>query len=72
MTTDNVKIEDLNAAAWNPGEGRRERMVRWILEHKDFDLPMTKGQVIFNLGRRPGSGELAVAAAFHPVAEDLR
>jgi hypothetical protein len=69
VTTDNVRIEDLNAAAWNPGEGRRERMVRWILQHGEFDLPMTKGQVIFNLGRST-SGP-AVSATFHPVGEQL-
>ena len=47
-------------------------MVRWILERPDFDLPMTKGQVIFNLGRDPGTGVLVVKGAFHPVAEELR
>lgn len=46
-------------------------MVRWILQRSDLDLPMTKGQVIFNLGRRPNDGKPAVAATFHPVAEEL-
>lgn len=60
--------QDLPAVS---GDTRRERMVRWILEHSELDFPATKGKLTFDLGRQAGTGRLAVAVSFHAVAEDI-
>ncbi len=64
--------EQLQPAPWNPAEGRRERICRWILEHIEFDYPSTKGTITINIGRDAGSGRSACSALYTPSQKPER
>jgi hypothetical protein len=50
-----------------PRETWRQCIERYLLEHPEYDLPQTTGELIFWIGRQPGTGRPSVAAVFHAM-----
>ena len=46
-------------------ESRRRCIERYLLDHPEYDLPQTTGELIFWIGRQAGTGKLTVSATFH-------
>jgi hypothetical protein len=50
-------------------ETRRRCIERYLLDHPEYDLPQTTGELIFWIGRQAGTGKLTVSATFHATPE---
>jgi hypothetical protein len=46
---------------------RRQCIERYLLDHPEYDLPQTTGELIFWIGRQAGTGRPSVAAVFHAI-----
>lgn len=60
-------LPDLPASAADDSvnETRRRCIERYLLDHPEYDLPQTMGELIFWIGRQASTGKLTVSATFH-------
>lgn len=70
MTGGPVRLEQNGYGTPGGATTRRERIVRWVLEHPELDSPACKGELIFHVGRGQ-RGELQVSCQFVPRPEAL-
>jgi hypothetical protein len=51
--------------------GRRERIVRYLHEHPEYDEPQTNGELTFFMAQQASTGKLVVTARFNASPEML-
>ena len=55
----------------NANDSRRQCIERYLLDHPEYDLLQTTGELIFWIGRQASTGRPSVCAAFHATPRTM-